>query len=68
MLHAQFHDHMTLGPEGEFKGYGYGGHLSQLSKTIFTKYMFPLPKEALIGQVVSKKKMFGKNGHVHVRI
>ena len=36
------------------------------------KLSFPLPKEAphknlgLIGQVVSEKKMFENNGHIHV--
>ena len=60
MLYAKFYDHRTSGSGEEiFKGFTifvYGGHLGHVTKTIFTKFMFPLPKEAphknLIGQVV----------------
>ena len=50
MLHAKSRDHRTLGSGEEyFKGfaiYGHDGYLGHVTKTIFTKCMFPVPKEA----------------------
>ena len=56
MLHAKFEGHMTLGiyDLGYWKRrflkvltiYGHCGHLGYVTKIIFTKFMFPLPKEA----------------------
>ena len=50
----------------------YGGHRGHVTKTIFTKFMFSYSQGgyilifALIGLVVSEKKMFKYKGHVYV--
>ena len=51
MVHVKFQDYMTLcSGEEEFikvlSIYWHGGHLGRDTKTIFTKFIFPLPKEA----------------------
>ena len=50
MLHAKFKYYMTLcSEEDDFKGfaiYEHGSHLGHVTKTIFTKFVVPIPKEA----------------------
>ena len=47
MLHAKFPDHRTSGSGEDFKVFisRHGGHLGHVTETIFTKFMFPLPKK-----------------------
>ena len=51
MLHAEFQDHRTSGSREEeslnvFTIYGRGGHLGQVTLTIYTNFGLSLPKEA----------------------
>ena len=46
MRHGIFQDHMTLGSAEDLAMYGHGSHHSHVSKTIFTKFTFPLSKRA----------------------
>ena len=46
MWHTMFQDHRTLGSAEDFVIYGQGSHLVHVSKTIFTKFTFPLSKRA----------------------
>ena len=76
MLHAKFQDHRTSSFGEDFLKVftkdGHCGHLGHVTMTIFTKFMLPLPMEAphknlaLIGRVVSEKKMFENYVHIHV--
>ena len=50
MLHAKFQDHRASFLKKKIFTvlaiYGHGDHLGHVNKTIFTKFMFPLPSEA----------------------
>ena len=48
--------------------YGHGSHLGHVSKTIFTKFTFPLPKRAPhnVWPCGLREKMLENNGHTHV--
>ena len=51
MVHAKFQDHGMYCFEKDFFRfwpyvYGFAGHLDHVTKTIFYKFMCPLPKEA----------------------
>ena len=51
MLHAKFHYHRISGSAKRiffkvFTIFGHGSHLGHVTKMIFTKFMFPLPKKA----------------------
>ena len=45
MMHAKFQDYRTLGSDF-LRFCPYVDNLGHVTKTIFTKFMFPLPKEA----------------------
>ena len=44
MRDTMFQEHRTLNSAEEFAIYGHGSHLVHVSKTIFTKFTFPLSK------------------------
>ena len=48
MLHAKFHDHRSWRRRvlKVLVIYWYGSHLGHVTRTIFTKLVFPVPKEA----------------------
>ena len=50
--------------------YGHGGHLGHVTKTSFTKFMFPLPNGAphkiWLWPCGFSEEMFENNGHIHV--
>ena len=47
MLHAKFQDHRKILKIFKVLAiYGHSGHLGHVTKTIFTKFIFPLPNEA----------------------
>ena len=55
-----------------FAIYWHGGNLGHVTKTIFTKIMFPLPMEAPIkfgmDCPIGSQKMFENDGHKHVKL
>ena len=73
MLNVVFQDHRTLGSgDKDFQGFSphmdIGGHLSLVTRILFYKFMFSLPKEALhkINLAASEKNMLENSGHIHV--
>ena len=46
MRHIMFQEHRTFCSELDFAIHGHGSHLGHVSKTIFTKFTFPLSKRA----------------------
>ena len=46
MRDTMFQEHRTLDSAEDFAIYGHGSHLGHVSKTIFTKFAFPLSKRA----------------------
>ena len=71
MLHVKFEDHRisSFGEEvlKAFTIYGHGDHLGHVTWTIFINFCSPFPMRlhinlALIGQAVSKEKMFDDCG------
>ena len=46
MRDTMFQEHRTLDSAEDFAMYGHGSHLVHVSKTIFTKFTFPLSKRA----------------------
>ena len=46
MRHTIFQENRTLGSSEDFAVYGHGSHLGHVSKTVFTKFTFPISKRA----------------------
>ena len=46
MRDTMFQEHRTLDSGEDFAIYGHGSHLGHVSKTIFSKFTFPLSKRA----------------------
>ena len=44
--HTMFQEHRTFSSALDFAIYGHGSHLGHVSKTIFTKFTFPISKRA----------------------
>ena len=51
-----------------FTVYGHGSHLGHVAWAIYIKFLSSFPKRnlALIGQMVTEKKIFKNNGRIHV--
>ena len=69
--HTMYQEHRTFCSELDFAIYGHGSHLGHVSKTIFTKFTFPLSKRAphKVWASLAKrflKKLFESNDHTHV--
>ena len=46
MRYVMFQERRTFDSAEDFDIYGHGSHLGHVSKTIFTKFTFPLSKRA----------------------